>query len=212
MEIRSRKEALAAGAKFYFTGKPCSKGHVCERYADGGDKGRCRQCAKERVKRALGRYRARHKAKIAADSAAHYQANKAERNAAAAAWRKANPERTRAFTAKWQEVNREEYRKIGREWGQNNKDKMRAQRARRRGSEGFHSEADVLEILKLQRGRCAMPSCRKKLGKYEVDHIVPINGGGSNWRQNIQLLCPRCNASKGARDPLDHSRMLGFLL
>ena len=32
MEIISRKEAKEKGLKFYFTGKPCSRGHLTKRY------------------------------------------------------------------------------------------------------------------------------------------------------------------------------------
>lgn len=35
MEIISRKDALAAGLTRYFTGKPCSRGHVAERTKNG---------------------------------------------------------------------------------------------------------------------------------------------------------------------------------
>ena len=33
------------------------------------------------------------------------------------------------------------------------------------------------------------------------DHITPHRAGGKNVRSNIQVLCMRCNSSKGARLP-----------
>ena len=45
-EIISRKSALAAGATHYFTGKPCKRGHVAERYPNNGE---CVVCAKLRA-------------------------------------------------------------------------------------------------------------------------------------------------------------------
>lgn len=30
-----------------------------------------------------------------------------------------------------------------------------------------------------------------------IDHIWPLSQGGSNLAHNLQLLCPRCNLSKG---------------
>lgn len=40
-EIIARKDALARGLNKYFTGKPCSKGHVAERYTTSGT---CQEC------------------------------------------------------------------------------------------------------------------------------------------------------------------------
>lgn len=45
MRIISRRDALAAGLKRYFTGKPCKNGHVAERHVSGGG---CVVCAVER--------------------------------------------------------------------------------------------------------------------------------------------------------------------
>lgn len=36
MKPITRTEARAAGLKRYFTGKPCKRGHVAERYLKGG--------------------------------------------------------------------------------------------------------------------------------------------------------------------------------
>src|SRR5262249_15681706 len=37
----------------------------------------------------------------------------------------------------------------------------------------------------------------------EVDHIVPRRHGGQDDLSNLQALCYRCNASKGAPDDID---------
>lgn len=39
-----RKEALSAGEDSYFTGKPCKRGHVAERWSSNG---RCKECSRE---------------------------------------------------------------------------------------------------------------------------------------------------------------------
>jgi 5-methylcytosine-specific restriction endonuclease McrA len=44
-------------------------------------------------------------------------------------------------------------------------------------------------------GRCAKCGSQENL---EYDHIIPVSKGGSNTARNIQLLCEKCNRSKGA--------------
>jgi 5-methylcytosine-specific restriction endonuclease McrA len=63
----------------------------------------------------------------------------------------------------------------------------------------------------MQKYKCAY--CAKKLGTaYDVDHIVPLSKGGSNWPANLQLTCGTCNNRKHAKDALAFARELGKLL
>jgi hypothetical protein len=45
MEIITRQRALAIGAKRYFTGKPCCRGHIASHFVGCGT---CCQCSRER--------------------------------------------------------------------------------------------------------------------------------------------------------------------
>jgi ATP adenylyltransferase len=47
---------------------------------------------------------------------------------------------------------------------------------------------------------CGIPSDERWL---EVDHILPRRHGGSDDISNLQALCYKCNANKGARDATD---------
>ncbi len=84
-------------------------------------------------------------------------------------------------------------------------------RAREKGNGGQFNGNDIAELLRAQRGKCAI--CRKRLqGKYEIDHIIPLARGGANRRSNLQILCSPCNRSKNVKDPIDYMRSVGRLL
>lgn len=88
-----------------------------------------------------------------------------------------------------------------------------ARRARKAGSGGAYTAMDVVLLLTRQRNRCANHTCRVNLRKgYHLDHILPLSKRGDNGPRNIQLLCPPCNMTKGAKDPLDWARINGLLI
>jgi len=129
--------------------------------------------------------------------------------------RLANIEQARANERARRAVNPELARSRHRRWKENNPGAMKAhamnRRARKQSSEGFHSAADISRIRRAQRDNCAC--CRVKLnGGGHVDHIIPLSRGGSNWANNLQLLCEKCNLSKHKRDPIEFMQSRGRLL
>lgn len=73
-------------------------------------------------------------------------------------------------------------------------------RARRKGAEGKHTKEDIARLYTEQNGVCVY--CTTVLGsKFHKDHIMPLAKGGSNWPNNIQLLCAPCNMQKHDMHP-----------
>lgn len=178
---KTRKEAKATGAKFYFTGEPCVRGHVALRKT----KGACVECMKEdwavdNAKRAL-------KPKTEAAKASgrrYYEKNKelvksrARARPAAAvlgykkAWKERNPEAVQISANAW---------------------KRRAREAMPPWVTA-EQKADISALYAKAR------ALTKRTGvKHVVDHIVPLRSPdvcGLHVPWNLQILTHADNCAK----------------
>jgi ATP adenylyltransferase len=59
------------------------------------------------------------------------------------------------------------------------------------------------QALKASGGRCALCGATKDERPLDVDHIIPRSRGGKNELSNLQVLCSKCNRSKGNKDATD---------
>lgn len=235
--VVTKTAARSAGLLRYYTGKSCVRGHVVERYVSGGD---CVECRKEKSKnwysdktRAAAKarkWRAENVERHANARNKWLSKNRGKLRKQQSAWTRANKDKAKAIHRQWYDRNAdaqrargrlkraeniEYYRAYSRIYNSKNKPKLAAiarnRLARTKFNGGTHTDADVAEILKLQKGRCAY--CRTSASqKYHVDHIIPLAKGGSNARRNLQVLCPPCNQTKSARDPIEYMQEKGMLL
>jgi hypothetical protein len=130
-------------------------------------------------------------------------------------WYAANKEKIAAAQKERRCRLKANFARVNQNWRLNNPEKCRTyvrnRRARIRNCQGSHTDEDVANIYKLQKGKCA--GCNKPLGdKYDVDHIKPLIQGGENNPRNLQLMHAYCNRSKGAKDPIQFMQEKGFLL
>ena len=204
--IVTRAEAEAAGAKRYFTGKLCPKGHIAERYTT---KGTCIACLRleweglyesnhtglrERRRAAIKVYRAANLDLVREKNRIQSRNTYESRKPYMAAWVAANAEKVREYRRTRDAAMSDEQREKKRVH-------VRNRRARQRGNGGKHTAAQIRDLLVRQRYRCIYCPANLRRG-YHADHVMPLALGGSNDISNIQLLCPTCNDSKGYSHPI----------
>jgi 5-methylcytosine-specific restriction endonuclease McrA len=173
--------------------------------------GDCRPCDNARS----SAYYAANKAKASAKSAERYQKNKDQTKTKVAARAKIKRAEVLAYQAKWRSENKAQIQAVIAEWKAKNPDALRAhnatRRARKKGAGGTYTAADIQSLLALQKYKCVV--CRGCIKEgYHVDHNMPLLLGGTNSRENLQLLCPTCNLQKNAKHPVAFMQSRGFLL
>lgn len=175
----TREEARLVGARFYFVNAPCIHGHTAPRRTINK---RCLEC--ERI------YATTNRAKLYERHRQHVAKY---------------PERQKRAEEKYKNKNRSHYMARVQDWCKRHPEVKRAYKHRRRTqvrkSNGTWCENDVKTLLAHQNGRCYW--CCTAIERYEVDHIIPLARGGSNWPSNICVACPDCNRKKNASIPLD---------
>ena len=85
------------------------------------------------------------------------------------------------------------------------------QRRNRDDIAGKHERRDIFKQWHRQNGHCfwcgsrcgAQPSHYKA---YHVDHLRPVEHGGTNWPRNLIIACPDCNMSKSDKLPIEFKR------
>lgn len=178
MQVITRKEAKALWLKRYYTGKPCPHGHVAERLVSNFG---CVVCHVGKV----GRWRA---------------GNAEKQHDTYQIWYFKNRKKKNTQSLEWSHVNKKRHLQNSKDWRNAFPEKRRAnehkRRARKAGAEGFYTDIDVQQLYYDQGGLCL---CGTPLYPHTIDHKTPLVRGGSNWPDNIQLLCLPCNSSKGSK-------------
>jgi 5-methylcytosine-specific restriction endonuclease McrA len=178
---KTRKEAQATGAKFYFTGEPCVRGHISLRKT----KGACLDCIKEDW--ALDNERRKGKPKTEAAKAAakrYYEKNRQAVIARAAA----RPT--------------EEKRRLQAEYKDRNVDVVRAdtsvrKRRHREATPRWLTPAERLQMRDLYVQARKLTELTRE--RYVVDHIVPLRGEsvcGLHVPWNLRVITQEENLKK----------------
>lgn len=182
---KTRQEAKATGAKYYFTGEPCKHGHVAPRKT----KGACVECLKVEWEKAntirADYFREYNKSEAGQQSKRkYYEANK--ENVIARA--QARPDEDKRRYKKTHKVNNPDMYK-----------EMTSLRRRRfrDATPKWLTDTHKMEIrLKY---RLAIELSRATGERYAVDHIIPLHGEnvcGLHVPWNLQVLTQKDNLAK----------------
>lgn len=134
------------------------------------------------------------------------------------AWNLANPEKVKAQKQRGRKAQAAAIYLRNKAYQEANKDKLVVYRRRaylknpeaahtcvmkRRGKiknlGGKLTRGLTKRLLVAQNGLCVLCQCDLSVSGIHKDHIMPLARGGLHEDANIQLTCPTCNLSKGAR-------------
>jgi hypothetical protein len=184
---RTAQEARAAGAKHYFTGKPCVNGHTAPRYVAGA----CLECQRGSV----SRYRAQNPER----NACARRARKTYHKTYSAQWYEKNKVFIQSRNRAWRQMNAERNAQNNAAWKKRNPDAVAASRAKRRFAEkkAIPLWADFAKINAVY----AEAKRLRGLGQdVHVDHIVPLISDvvcGLHTHDNLRVVPARENLKKG---------------
>jgi 5-methylcytosine-specific restriction endonuclease McrA len=182
---RTRAEAKATGAKYYFTGEPCKHGHIAPRKT----KGACIECLKVEWSQALktrAEYFKEYNKSEAGQKAkkGYYERNK---DAVVAAAQARPDEAKNAYKKKYKEANPDMYRELV---------SLRRRRFRDATPKWLSPEQRMEIRLKY---RLAIELSRATGVRHAVDHEVPIQGEdvcGLHVPWNLRVITQEENLKK----------------
>jgi hypothetical protein len=179
----TRKEALAAGENNYYTGKPCSKGHISARRAKTGE---CLECRKL----FLVNWRKKNPDKVAKHNKNQYAKFSEDLALRSRIYYAANKEECRAKSRKYQKENLHIYAAINAKYSA----------AKLKRTPSWLTDDDLWLIKQFYE----LAALRTKVTgiSWHVDHVIPLQGkyvSGLHVPLNLQVIPAELNLSKSNR-------------
>ncbi len=108
----------------------------------------------------------------------------------------------------WKDKNKELVLKYTREWKRRNPERVSISelpgRVRRRGNTNRETINEFMIETPMWHGGYYCEKCGRELNFSEkrilhIDHVIPLVLGGNGNKENLQLLCQKCNLTKGMK-------------
>ena len=162
------------------------------------------------------KYLEKNKEKVKASSKKWYEEHKEETKAQEKKYRQEHKEERKAYDEKYNEEHKEERKAYKEKYYKNNKDKIKKyynrpevkekrkinehnRQVRKKGNGGSYTIEEITKLRKETNGICKGYNREPHYvgdKNLTIDHIIPIKKGGTNYIENIQLLCGSCNSHK----------------
>lgn len=198
----------------HFIGKPCVKCGSRVRYVCNNNCVKCQRLIKHNhyMRNQQSEIERIKQWKIDNDYDRKYrECNKSRIRENQKRWEQRNPDkikksrekskhRTEISRRKWYTENRDVCLERSSNWKKNNRKQVnitnRLRKNKKRANGGSFTYSEWVELCNLYANRCI--HCQESL-PLEIDHIIPISKGGTNYIWNIQPLCKSCNLTKHAK-------------
>ena len=188
--IITKKFAKDNGMKFYHTGRPCQRGHLVDRYVQGGA---CIECSRLRITSEIFKEKARTKYAASKTEVRLYRQNLRKRNPEAARARsKRSNDKSRLYRLKRYQSRIDEMRAQAREY-----------RKLHRAEEGVRSRLKIAKIKQATPNwvnfEALVQIYRDRPPNHHVDHTIPIRHNlvwGLNIPCNLESIPAQVNLYK----------------
>ena len=135
----------------------------------------------------------------------YYLRNRDRRLAYLQTWREQNRDKIRDGCRQYQAVHRTEINEMKRRYRAARVEETRAahriyaarRRALKAAAVGTFSKEQWASRCDVFGWRCAYCHTSVTAATVQIDHIIPLSRGGTNWPSNLAPSCEYCNKSKG---------------
>lgn len=134
----------------------------------------------------------------------YYEENKDHINARNKEYAEIHKEQEQKHSAKYYQMHAEEIKIRSRAWETSNPERRRllsrksANTRRARKLDQFVEDIDPQVVFERDEGICGICDTAV-IGRFHVDHIIPLSKGGLHAYNNVQTAHPTCNERKGSK-------------